>query len=385
MSEFITDATSVGASLLVPDEIDTPALVLDLDILERNLDEMSVICRDAEVELYPHAKTHRTPQIGRMQVERGAAGLCVAKLGEAEGFAQVGIERIIVAYPLVGTDKLVRAAALAQQVTLTLAADSVEGARAVGAHFAALGRQIDVALLIDSGLGREGVSPEDAGRIGAELVGIGGIRLTGVMTHEGSVYGATDRSDLRSRAEAAARLMVSAAEAIRETGAPRLGVSLGASASARVVAQVPGVTQVRPGIYAFNDLGQIALGNATPSTCAVRVLATVVSHPEPGRACIDAGSKSLSKDGLPASGMSSWTGHGLLAELPGWRIETVSEEHGWLRWHGPGAPTTLRIGQRVQVIPNHVCTVFFSLGESVAIRGGEVQGVWPTIGSGASR
>jgi D-serine deaminase-like pyridoxal phosphate-dependent protein len=243
----------------------------------------------------------------------------------------------------------------------------------------------DVYLIVDSGLGRCGVSPEKTGDMGARIAGVPGVRLRGVLTHEGTVYGASDREDLATRSKAVASLMVGAADSIRAHGIDLPTVSMGASASARIAREVPGVTEVRPGIFAFNDLGQIALGNATPATCAVRVVATVVSHPEPTRACIDAGSKTLSQDGLPAHAMTGFTGHGLLCDLPGWRVDRLSEEHGWLRWAGDGAPTPLSIGQRVQVIPNHVCTVFSSLGESVAIRDGEVEAVWRTISPGASR
>ena len=390
MTELAGAAASASQALDVPAEIDTPSLVIDLDILEANLREMAQLCAASGVELVPHAKTHRTPEIGVLQLRLGAHGLTVAKLGEAEGFAQAGIERLVVAYPLVGAEKVARAAALSKRVDLTLATDSLEGAWAIGAHFAERGLRAAVDLIVDSGLGRCGVAPADAADLGAAIAAVPGVELTGVLTHEGTVYGAAGRDDLVARSRATAQLMVDAAEAIRARGVELATVSMGASASARIAREVPGVTQVRPGIYAFNDLGQIALGNATPSTCAVRVLATVVSHPEPGRACIDAGSKSLSQDGLPASAVTEgagidYRGHGLLADLPGWRIEKLSEEHGWLRWHGLGAPTPLAIGGRVQVIPNHVCTVFSSLGESVAIRGGRVEALWRTLGPGASR
>ncbi|MFD2767907.1 alanine racemase [Micromonospora eburnea] len=373
-------------ALAVPADLETPSLVVDLDVLERNLDEMANLCRGHGVELLPHAKTHRVPQIGLLQIARGADGLCVAKLGEAEAFADAGVSRMTVGYPVVGRDKALRARRLAERVDLTLGVDSVDGARSIGEVFAQDGREIKLILIVDSGLGRVGVQPGEAAMATRLINEVPGVRVTGVMTHEGWVYAAPDRADLHARSQAAAALMVGAAESIRADGTPLPTVSLGASASARLAAGMPGVTQIRPGIYAFNDLGQIALGNATTQTCAVRVLATVVSHPDPRRACIDAGSKALSQDGLPAAAhLGRYPGHGLLVGLPGWRIERLSEEHGWLRWHGPGEPTPLRVGQRVQVVPNHVCTVFSSLNEATAVRQGEVEATWTTIGPGASR
>lgn len=372
-------------SLRVPYEVDTPSLVVDLDILERNLREMANLCADSGAQLYPHAKTHRTPEIGALQIQYGADGLCVAKLGEAAGFAEAGIHKLIVAYPLVGREKLARALTLDQRVDLTIATDSIEGAQAIGEHFRVAGRTAKVYLIVDSGLRRCGVLPADAVGIGSRIGSIPGLSLKGVMTHEGTTYHATDRIDLAVRARAASDLMVTIAQGIRKQGYDLPAVSMGASASARVACAVPGVTEVRPGIYAFNDLGQIVLGNATPGTCAVRVVATVVSRVEAGRACIDAGSKTLSQDLLPATGMSSDLDHGRLADLPGWCINRLSEEHGWLRWRGKGDPTPLAIGQRVQIIPNHVCTAFSSTAESIAIRDGSVEAVWHSLAPGASR
>jgi D-serine deaminase-like pyridoxal phosphate-dependent protein len=364
---------------VIRDEIQTPALVVDLDILAANLAEMAGICRDAGVELCPHAKTHRTVEYGRMQIAAGASGLTVARLEEAEAFAAGGVGRIIVAYPLIGAGRLRRASALAERARLTLAADSLDGARALGEHFAALGRTAEIYLIIDSGLRRCGIDPADAGPMAAAIGAMPGISLRGVLTHEGSTYQASGPADLVARSQAAAALMVGAAQAARAAGAPAGTVSMGASASARVAARAPGVTQVRPGIYAFNDLGQIALGNATAASCAVRVLATVVSHPAPDRALIDAGSKSLSQDSVSGLGAARFPGFGQLADLPGWQLHTLSEEHGWLRWGGSGPPEPLSIGQQVQVLPNHVCTVFWGLGESTGIRDGSVAGRWRTI------
>jgi len=180
-------------------------------------------------------------------------------------------------------------------------------------------------------------------------------------------------------------LMVEIAKVIRARGVPLPVVSLGASASARLVAHVPGVTQIRPGIYAFNDVGQIALGNATQETTVIRVMATVVSHPEAGRACIDAGSKSLSTDLVPAMARrDAYPGMGLIVNAPGWVIERMSEEHGWLRWHGAGEPTVLPVGMRLEIFPNHVCMAFAMLRRASIMRDGMVVERSDGFGPGAS-
>jgi len=366
--------------------IDTPALTVDLEVLEANLAEMRAICDRSGVELLPHAKTHRVPEIGLLQISSGADGLCVATVAEAQTFAAAGIRRLIVAYPLTGDAKVQRAHELATTVDLTLATDSVLGARRIGERFARSGQTAQLYLIVDSGLGRVGVAPVDAAETAAAIAGLPGVELTGIMTHEGTVYEATDPTDRDARAVAAAELMVATATSIRDRGVRLQHVSMGASASARVVAGIAGVTQIRPGIFAFNDLGQIALGNATVDTCAVRVLSTVVSHPDPHRACVDAGSKALGQDLLPGAALRQrFPGHGLLVGLEGWRIERLSEEHGWLRWHGSGDPTALEIGQRVTIIPNHVCTAFFCHGAVHALRDGAVVDRWSTMHNGDHR
>lgn len=363
----------------------TPGLVLDLDVLDRNLDEMAAIARSAGVELFPHAKTHRMAAIGLRQIEHGADGLCVAKLGEAEAFAAAGIERLFVANPIVGADKARRALELSRKVDLTLATDSEAAAASIGATFAAAGTRARMMLAIDSGLGREGVAADKAADVAATIHAIPGVELVGIYTHEGTTYGAKDHPDLAARARAAGTFMVGVAESIRARGIPLPVVSLGASASAREVAHVPGVTQIRPGIYAFNDVGQIALGNATLETTAIRVIATVVSHPDPERACIDAGSKSLSTDLVPASAhREEFPGMGLIVNAPGWVIERMSEEHGWLRWHGAGAPIPLPVGMRLEIVPNHVCMAFAMLRRASVVEAGRIVGHWDGFGPGAS-
>jgi D-serine deaminase-like pyridoxal phosphate-dependent protein len=376
-------APALVAPIAVPKEVETPALVIDLDIFEANLEEMSRIAREAGVELLPHTKTHRTTELALMQLAKGAAGLTSATVEELEALVAAGAERVFMAYPLVGDAKIRRVLALPESARVTVAIDSLEGARAIGALFAEQGRKAELHLIIDSGLHRVGIEPLDAPALATEIGRLDGLRLRGVMTHEGWVYGAEDDVALVTHADRAARLMVETAEAISAVG-PRIeSISLGASCSAREVATQPGVTEIRPGIYAFNDLSQVGLGLVDPSRCAARIEATVISHPVADRACIDAGSKVLSRDLPPGKRPRElYPGFGVLVGLPGWQIAMMSEEHGWLRWVGEGSPTPLEIGRRVQIIPNHVCTAFSSAGQSVGVRGGEVVGVWPVLPRG---
>jgi len=366
--------------------IDTPSLVLDIGIFKGNVKELLEICNANGVSLQPHAKTHRTPQLGLLQQELGCDGLCVAKLGEAEGFAKAGIKKITVAYPILGSNKVERARALATSIDLTLAVDSVIGAESIGKVFAQYSQVCPVLLIIDSGLSRDGALPENAPNIAKAINEVPGVKVVGIMTHEGVVYGASDRDSMIAGAKQTSEMMVNVGNAITKAGVDISRVSMGSSASARVAATVPGVNQIRPGIFAFNDLGQIALGNATFETCAVRVLSTIVSRPTPDTAVIDAGSKSLSADLLPAKEhRGKYPGHGLIIGKTGWIIERLSEEHGMLKWIGEGSPPDMNIGEQIQIIPNHVCTAFSSLNESVVISQGEVIDRWRTFEPGASR
>jgi D-serine deaminase-like pyridoxal phosphate-dependent protein len=366
--------------------IDTPSLVLDIDIFKANVNELLTICQSHGVSLQPHAKTHRTPEIGLLQQELGCDGLCVAKVGEAEGFADAGVKKITVAYPVIGASKVERARVLSTSIDLTLAVDSVAGAKSIGEVFAAHSQVCSVLLIIDTGLGRDGVLPQDAPKIAQAIDAIPGIKVVGVMTHEGTVYGAPDKVSMIAAAKKVSEMMVETSQAINSAGVNISRVSMGSSASARVAATVAGVNQIRPGIFAFNDLGQIALGNATLQSCAVRILSTVVSRPTSTTAVIDAGSKSLSADLLPAKEhRDEYPGHGLIIGKSGWIIERLSEEHGMLKWMGDGEPSSLDIGEQIQIIPNHVCTTFSSLNESVVVSKGEVINRWRTFAPGASR
>ena len=366
--------------------IDTPSLVLDIDILKANVNELLKICHSHGVSLQPHAKTHRTPEIGLLQQELGCDGLCVAKVGEAEGFANAGVKKITVAYPVIGASKVERARVLSTSIDLTLAVDSVAGAKSIGEVFAAHSQVCSVLLIIDTGLGRDGVLPADAPKIAQAINSVPGVKVVGVMTHEGTVYGAPDKVSMIAAAKKVSEMMVHTSQAINSAGVEVSRVSMGSSASARVAATVTGVNQIRPGIFAFNDLGQIALGNATLQSCAVRILSTVVSRPTSTTAVIDAGSKSLSADLLPAKEhRDEYPGHGMIIGKTGWIIERLSEEHGMLTWMGAGEPSSLDIGEQIQIIPNHVCTTFSSLNESVVVSKGEVINRWRTFAPGASR
>jgi D-serine deaminase-like pyridoxal phosphate-dependent protein len=373
-----------GALLEIPPEIDTPALVVDLDRLRVNLDAMAAHARSAGVDLYPHVKTHRTLQYAQMQLDSGAKGLTVAKLSEAEVFIDGGFRELLMAYPLAGGQKIRHALALTERAHLRLTVDSLAAAAEVSSAFAAAGRSAEVMLKIDSGLHRAGVLPEDAPAFVRALAGLPGIRFRGSLTHEGHVSQIGDRARREQAAVGIGEMMAGLAVELEAAGTPAEIVSVGATPSA-MFATRPGVTESRPGIYAFNDASQVNLGVVGMERCAARVVATVVSHAAPDRALIDAGAKSLGMDRLSAWNDGDAGLHGLVCGHPGWDLYRLSEEHGWLRWVGDGAPSPLAIGERVQVLPVHICAAFHVLGESVAVEAGRVIGRWAGVARGSSQ
>jgi len=375
-----------GNSFQLSHKIDTPTLLLDIDIFQDNVLSLLEICRQNNVSLQPHAKTHRVAQLGAFQQRLGCDGLCVAKVGEAENFANAGIKKITIAYPVVGESKIVRVRELAKKIDVSLAVDSVEGARQIGDIFFRDNLTCKIFMIINSGLNRDGVSPHDAVKMALSINTILGIQLIGILTHEGSVYGSSSHAELLEASVNVSNSMVTLAHQLVAAGIKIQVVSMGASASAKTAATTPGINQIRPGIFAFNDLGQIALGNATPATTAVRVVATVVSRPSPHTAVIDAGSKTLSADLLPAKAFRDlYPGYGLIVGKSGWVIDRLSEEHGVLTRNALSTASELSIGEQLQIIPNHVCTVFSSLNECTAISRGEISAIWRTFSPGASR
>jgi D-serine deaminase-like pyridoxal phosphate-dependent protein len=336
----------IGTSL---QDIPTPSAVVDLDVLERNIARMAARARGAGVRLRPHAKTHKCPEIGRLQRAAGAWGLSLAKIGEAEVFVAAGFDDVFVAYPVVGEDKGQRLLRLSDRARLAVGVDSVEGARSLAGCFRAAGRVLDVLLKVDVGYGRVGVPPSEAPALARRIADLPGLRLRGVFTHAGQGYLAETRLGVDAVAQGEGEILAAAAADLRAAGLGVEEVSVGSTPTAAVAMRVAGVTECRPGNYVFHDASQVALGTCGVEDCALTVVATVVSVPAPGRAVVDAGSKTLSSDPLrPKAG-----GYGQLLGRRS-RLEKLSEEHGVVAVADGEA---FRVGERVRILPNHACVV----------------------------
>ena len=336
-------------------DLDTPALVIDEQAMQRNILGMAGIAERRGVALRPHVKTHKIPSIARLQLEAGAAGITVAKVSEAEVMAEGGLDDIFIAYPLVTETKILRALRLAQRgVHMILGVDSHRGARMVSSLAREEGVTTEVRLEVDSGLGRTGVPREEAVGLARVISALENLDLTGIYTYRGAVLeDGSPTLDLEEAGRLEGEFMVSVAEEIRETGEPIQDVSLGSTPTAKHAAKVDGVTEIRPGTYVFYDRMQTEMGACSLSDCALRVVVTVVSRPRPDIAIIDGGSKTFATDVQPKVAPLGLAGFGHVIGNPGAVLERVTEEHGML---SIDEDSDLGVGDTVEIIPNHACS-----------------------------
>lgn len=360
-------------------ELSTPALTVELDALERNLDRVAELCRRQGVGLRPHTKTHKTVEVSRLQFAHGAVGLTVAKVGEAEVMAGAGLDDILVAFPILGEEKLRRLAHLAQVRRLLLALDSEAAAQELSRAAAAQKASIGVLVEFDAGGRRCGLDP------GPALVGLAktieklpGLKFRGLMSYFGNVWGTPQ--ERRAEAAHVAERVARGLAAFRAERMPVEIVSGGSTPSAEFAHLIPGLTEIRPGTYVYNDLNTYYQGACGLEDCAVRVVATVVSTAVPGRAIIDAGSKTFSSD-LLGSGPKS--GYGYVVEAPDAPIVKLNEEHGLLDI--TQSRHSFHVGEVVTVIPNHVCATVNMHDEILTLRQGEAVGCWKIAARGKVR
>ena len=364
--------------------MDTPQVVIDEFRLNQNIEDMSRLARQAGVELRPHVKTHKLPEIAHRQLAAGAVGITVAKLGEAEIMVHHGIKDIFIANQIVGAEKMARLFALAHKVKLSVGIDSIAGLRSLAQAAGQFGfgpaSPFEVLIEIDSGLHRCGVEAgEPLVALAKAVAEYPALRLHGIFTHAGHAYGAKDRTELVRIGQQEGEIMVASAGLLRQAGIPVDVVSVGSTPTVGISAHVPGVTEIRPGNYVFYDTMQLALGVIpNPDYCALRVFSTVISHPAPHRWIIDAGSKTLSLD-KGAHGSTGVTGHGLIIDHPQVQIIRLSEEHGVVEGEDPA----LGIGDLVEIIPNHACTVVNLFDEIVF--SGEAKQIRPVAARGKNR
>jgi D-serine deaminase-like pyridoxal phosphate-dependent protein len=359
--------------------LDTPLIAVDLHLLRRNIAEMAALAASYGVALRPHAKTHKSPHIARLQLEAGAVGLTCAKLGEAEVLVeQGGVTDILIAYPIVGEIKIQRLRHLLDRARVIVAVDTHRAAAALSQAISTSGRTLDIYVEVNTGQDRAGAyAGQEAVDLAVAISQMPGLRLAGVMTHEGHA-GFSGPDDIAIVAEKAGQALVDTSERIRSQGIEVTDVSVGSTPASWFTPRVPGITEMRPGTYVFHDNNAFRHGRIGPDRCAARVVATVVSRPASDRAIIDAGSKALALDPSP-----SHPGHGFIVGHPGTTIARLSEEHGVVTL--PPEESGFDVGDRVEIIPNHICPTVNLTDELVVIRDGHIVDHWPVAARGKVR
>ena len=362
-------------------ELDTPALIVDIDRLKFNISDMAGFAADNNIRLRPHAKTHKTPAIAKLQLEAGAAGLTVAKLSEAEVFIEAGCHEILVAYPLVGDFKHRRLVELCERAQITTVLDHIDIAEALSRSMSSNGIELPVMVEVDTGLARCGVPPGAPSRdLALQVSRLPGLRFAGLLTHEGHAQMAGAPDQVRATGLSAGEMMAETAQLIRVAGLEVPIISVGLTATAKITATVDGVTETRPGIYVFYDRSEMLHQVVTPDRCAARVLATVATRPTPERIILDAGTKALTSDRAGVS--PPVEGHGYIIDHPEWLVSSLSEEHG-----ATTVPRDdpVRIGDRVEIIPNHICPVINLFDSIYVTQGDRVIDQWTVAARGKSQ
>ncbi|MBM3188450.1 MAG: D-TA family PLP-dependent enzyme [Chloroflexi bacterium] len=340
-------------------DLDTPALVIDLDVLERNIRSMAAHCAALGIPLRVHTKTHKIPEIARMQVEAGSQGITCQKLGEAEVMAQAGLDDILIPFNIVGEPKVRRLAELLRERTITVSLDSLDTATGLSEGLGRAGRAVRVLIELDTGGKRCGVqSPEAAAELGKQIVGLPGLDLRGIMTYP-------------SFLEAKPFLQHTVA-LFQEAGLPCEVISGGGTGHEAYSKEI-GCTETRSGSYAYEGMTRVqGFEDLAPDRCALRVLTTVVSVPTADRLIIDGGQKTF--EAYPP------VPYGLVIEQPEARIYAMSVEHGHVDISQ--CSHRFRVGEKLSVIPRHQGKVTNMHDEVYGVRNGQVVLRWEVKGRG---
>jgi D-serine deaminase-like pyridoxal phosphate-dependent protein len=344
------------------DEIDTPAVLIDLDRAIANIARAQAHADAHGIKLRPHIKTHKLPFFAKKQVEAGAVGITCQKLGEAEVMADAGLTDILLPYNILGEAKLARLKALHDSIKISVTVDNEVSLAGLAAAFTDKSHPLKVLIECDTGMGRCGVqSPGEALMLARKIAATPGLRFGGLMTYPAA---GRQREAEEWLARAVKELAAAglACETVTSGGTPDLWASGGSKV----------VTEYRPGTYIYLDRYQVAQGVGAFENCALTVLSTIVSRPTPDRAILDAGSKALTSDTL---GM---TGFGVLVEHPGALVTGLSEEHGNIALNGEN----LSVGDRVRILPNHACVVSNLFDEVHLISGDKVIDILPVAARG---
>lgn len=350
-------------------DIDTPALCLDIEIVEANIKRMAGYFQDSPMRLRPHAKTHKSPMLAQMQMAAGAIGITCAKLGEAEVMATAGLKDLLIANQIVGPVKIARLVNLASYTEVMVAVDNADNVADLNEAAEAKGVRLRVLIEVDIGFHRCGVTPGQATLdLARKVVASPGLRFEGLMGYEGHRVFIEDVEERKQKTEDDLELLIETVELLHRDGIPVKIVSSGGTGTYFITGTYPGITEIQVGSYITMD-SQYRQDVGIDFDYGLTLLATVISTRGEDHAINDAGLKTVTRDfGLP-----------IVIDPPGWEITDLSEEHGYLhRLDGP----PLKVGDKVVIVPNHGCTTINLHDNYHVIRRGILEAVWPIAGRG---
>jgi D-serine deaminase-like pyridoxal phosphate-dependent protein len=369
------------------EQLDTPCLVLDLDVMQNNINQMAQCAREAGVNLRPMIKTHKCPAIAHLQLKAPATpGIQTAKVGEAEVMAAAGITNIFISHEIIGDSKVERLINLAKRNQISTSVDSIEGARGLAAAARKHGLKLDVLIHVDTGNKRTGVLPgKPVLDLAREVAELSSLRLKGIWTHEGHNYTGRTPEEVQSKTKKAGEDMIETKNVLEKDLGIEVYNSVGSTPGAKLLSGMRGIDEIRPGAYVFYDEGQVFMGICERKDCALAVLATIISRPALDRAVCDVGTKgyyppgeylAFTKEGLQTNWPLPAEGGGVIRGLSGEVYNDIvfhrwGEEYGILTLYNQ--KRNLKIGDLVEIVPYHVCSTVNLYDEIMGIRNGELE------------
>ncbi|MCH7641907.1 MAG: DSD1 family PLP-dependent enzyme [Chloroflexi bacterium] len=354
------------------DEIDTPAIIVDLDVAEANIARLQDFGDANGTSIRPHSKTHKSPVFARKQIEAGAIGVCCAKVGEAEAMVAGGVKDILIPNQVIGATKIARLVALASEANIVVAADDPDNVRQLSAVASAAGKVVGVIVEVNVGMDRCGTEPgEDTTALARVIADSPGLRFDGVMGYEGHTVAVRDESERRANAEIAMAKLIGAADNIEAAGLPVKVISAAGTGTYNITGKMDRITDLQCGSYIFMDGDYLEVfDDFSP---ALTVLATVISRPTSDRAVLDTGMKAMSIDrGLP-----------IVVGAPGAEFTKISEEHGVMSVEGEAQ--RLKVGDKVHLRPMHGDTTINLHSHYFGVRNGRLDSVIEIAGRGRFR
>ena len=362
-----TEMSEIGSCR---DEIETPALLIDLDALRRNISKMADYFSKVDASLRPHAKTHKTPLIAHEQIKAGAIGVCCQKLGEAEVMVASGVNDVLITNQVVSPSKIRRLVGLSDLGNVTVAVDDLEVAKATSETAARKGAKQNVVIEVDVGINRCGVEPgKPTVEFAEKILRLKGLNLIGLLGYEGPFFNIPDFAKRKEAANARNRLLVETRELLEDAGVDIEVVSAGSTGTYNITGEYPGITEVEAGSYVFMDTTYRKL-EGLDFECALTLLTTVISRPRSYRAVVDAGLKEISQEfGMPE-----------VKGVEGITLQSLCEEHGILKLDK--SDLDLGVGDKIELIPSHCCTTVNLHGRYYCLRNGVVEAVWDIAARG---